>query len=93
MLETWLSYIQPWRYVDATQVPAKADQAESISTVDDKWFDCIAQKLSVNVNYFYLHECSHMSCTCTYMQPSGGDWLLQVDVRPRQRAVLRGAAA
>jgi sphingomyelin phosphodiesterase 4 len=49
ILETWLSYIQPWRYTDwrhkNMRSPVSRDNEERTRTVDRRWLNFIAENL------------------------------------------------
>jgi sphingomyelin phosphodiesterase 4 len=49
ILETWLSYIQPWRYTDwqhrNVRSPAGRDNEEHARKVDRQWINFIAENL------------------------------------------------
>jgi len=49
VLETWLSYIQPWRYTDAALKNRANDEATSVE-VDERWQQFIAENI-----LFYTH--------------------------------------
>ncbi|KAI1293585.1 Sphingomyelin phosphodiesterase 4 [Halotydeus destructor] len=44
-LETWLSYIQPWRYVSSKDMAAQDDDAPSDQFIDPKWKPFIVENL------------------------------------------------
>ncbi|XP_022186537.2 sphingomyelin phosphodiesterase 4 isoform X2 [Nilaparvata lugens] len=43
ILETWLSYIQPWRYIDPLRKPITSDDSPMV--VEPRWFPFIAENL------------------------------------------------
>lgn len=49
ILETWLSYIQPWRYTDwqhrNVRSPGVRDNEDRARTVDRRWLNFIAENL------------------------------------------------
>ncbi|XP_013394836.1 sphingomyelin phosphodiesterase 4 [Lingula anatina] len=57
LLETWLSYVQPWRYVDPNAI-----MKEKESKVDNKWFQFIVDNLLFYTHLFqeFLHRSQRM---------------------------------
>ncbi|GAB1597519.1 sphingomyelin phosphodiesterase 4-like [Argonauta hians] len=45
LLETWLSYIQPWRYVSQSKFPLHSSEDDDNAIIQDRWYSFVVDNL------------------------------------------------